>query len=155
MTALLAFLTTFGVSAFSAIVPVVNTEIYLLAASALAPRELAIPLVIAAATGQMLGKSLMYLAGVGALRLPSERLRRTVARVEARYQQAGAGGATLGGGIIFLSAVVGLPPFYVVSVACGLFRIPFMRFLVLGIVGRLIRFAVIVFVPQAYKAWSG
>ena len=154
MTALIAFLTTFGVCAFSAVVPLVNAEIYLLAASALAPRELALPLIIAAATGQMLGKSLMYFAGVGALRLPSERLRRTVARVEARYRAAGTGGASLGGGIILLSAVVGLPPFYIVSIACGLFRIPFAQFFLLGLLGRLVRFAVIVLAPQAYKAWA-
>lgn len=154
MTAMLAFLTTFGVCALSAVVPVVNAEIYLLAASAMAPRELALPLIVAAATGQMLGKSIMYYAGVGALRLPSERLRRTVARVEARYRSAGKGGATFGGGIILLSAVVGLPPFYVVSIACGLFRIPFAQFLVLGLLGRLVRFAVIVLAPQAWKAWT-
>ncbi len=155
MTAVLAFLTTFGVCALSAVVPVVNSEIYLLAASALAPPELAVPLIVAAASGQMLGKSIMYFAGVGALRLPSERLRRMVARVEQRYRTAGKGGATLGGGIILLSAVVGLPPFYVVSIACGLFRIPFMQFLLLGTLGRLVRFTVIVLAPQAYKAWNG
>src|SRR5688500_4192417 len=154
MTALLAFLTTFGVCALSAVIPLVNAEIYLLGASALAPRELAIPLIVAAATGQMLGKSVMYFAGVGALRLPSERLRRMVARVDERYRTAGKGGATLGGGIILLSAIVGLPPFYVVSIACGLFRIPFVQFLVLGTIGRLIRFALIVLAPQAWKAWT-
>lgn len=154
MTPLLTFLTTFGVCAFSAVFPIVNTELYLLGASALAPRELAVPLIVAAASGQMLGKSIMYFAGVGALRLPSERLRRMVARVEARYHAAGKGGATLGGGVILLSAIVGLPPFYVVSVACGLFRIPFAQFFVLGLFGRLVRFAAIVLAPQAWKAWT-
>src|SRR5687768_15398152 len=154
MTALVAFLTTFVVCAFSAVVPVVNSEIYLLAASAMAPREFAIPLILAAASGQMLGKSIMYFAGVGALSLPGERLRRMVAQVEARYRAAGTGGATLGGGVILLSAVVGLPPFYVVSVACGLFRIPFAQFFVLGLFGRLVRFALIVLAPQAWKAWT-
>ena len=154
MTAVLAFLTTFGVCALSAVVPVVNSEIYLLAASAMAPPELAIPLILAAATGQMLGKSIMYYAGVGALRLPSERLRRTVARVEDRYRSAGTGAATIGGGVILLSAVVGLPPFYVVSIACGLFRIPFTQFFVIGLLGRLVRFAVLVLAPQAWKAWT-
>ena len=152
MTATIAFLTTFGVSALSAVIPLVNTEIYLLGASALAPRELAIPLIVAATLGQMAGKSLMYFAGVGALRLPGERLRRMVAQVEQRYQRAGAGGATLGGGIILASAVIGLPPFYVVSIACGLFRIPFAQFLVLGLIGRLVRFSVIVLAPQLVKA---
>lgn len=154
MTPLITFLTTFGVCAFSAIVPLVNAELYLLAASALAPRELAVPLIIAAAFGQMLGKSVMYFVGVGALRLPSERLKRAVAKAEHRYRSAGTGGATLGGGVILLSAVVGLPPFYVVSVACGLLRVPFAQFLILGVLGRLVRFSVIVLAPQAWKAWT-
>ena len=153
MPTILTFLTTFGVCAFSAVVPLVNAEVYLLAASALSSRELVIPLVVAAATGQMAGKSLMYYAGVGALRLPSERLRQVVARVEDRYRSTKAGGATLGGGIILLSAVLGLPPFYVVSVACGLLRIPFVQFFVLGLLGRLVRFTVIVLAPQFVKAW--
>lgn len=154
MNATLAFLTTFGVCAFSAVVPLVNAELYLLAASALAPRELAVPLILAAAFGQMAGKSLMYLAGVGALKLPGERLRRVVAQADARYHRAATGGATLGGGVILLSAIVGLPPFYIVSVACGLLRIPFMQFLVLGLAGRLVRFTVIVLAPQFWKAWA-
>lgn len=152
MTAVLAFLTTFGVCALSAVIPLVNAEIYLLGASALAPRELAIPLIVAATLGQMAGKSLMYFAGAGAVHLPGERLQRMVAQVEQRYQRAGAGGATLGKGIILVSAMVGLPPFYVVSIACGLFRIPFAQFLVLGLLGRLVHFGVIVLVPQLVKA---
>lgn len=152
MTAILTFLTTFGVCALSAVVPLVNAELYLLAASAIAPRELVVPLIVAASTGQMAGKSVMYYAGVGALSLPSARLRRVVARVEERYRSAKAGGATLGGGIILLSAVVGLPPFYVVSIACGLLRIPFVQFFALGLLGRLIRFTLIVLAPQILKA---
>jgi membrane protein YqaA with SNARE-associated domain len=152
---LLTSLTTFGVCLLSAVVPFVNAELYLLGASALAPRGLVVPLVVAAALGQMAGKALMYWAGVGALELPGERLRRMVASVKARYPADGTGGAALGGGVILLSASVGLPPFYVVSIACGLLRIPFARFFLLGLVGRLARFGVIVLAPQAVKAWGG
>lgn len=154
MTAALTFLATFVVCALSAIVPLVNAELYLIAASAAAPPELVVPLVLAAALGQMAGKSLMYYAGVGALKLPGERLRRMVVHVEQRYRAGGTGTATLGGGVILLSASVGLPPFYVVSIACGLLRIPFMQFFVLGLAGRLVRFGVIVTAPQLLKAWE-
>ena len=153
MNAVAAFLTTFGVCALSAVVPFVNAELYLVAASAVSPPDMVGWLIAAAALGQMAGKSLMYYAGVGALVLPSERLRRMVTQVQHKYRGAGAGGATLGGGIIMLSASVGLPPFYVVSIACGLLRIPFMQFFAIGLLGRLVRFGLIVLGPQLVKAW--
>lgn len=149
-----AVLGTFAVCVLSAIVPFVNAELYLIAASAYAAPGLAWMLVIAAALGQMAGKSLMYYAGVGALSLPGERLRRMVAQVRERYEGAGAAGTTLGTGVILLSASLGLPPFYVVSIACGLLRIPFIQFFALGLVGRLARFGVIVLAPQLVKFWT-
>lgn len=154
MTPLVIFLTTFGVCALSAVVPVVNAELYLLAASAVVPHELVVPLIAAAALGQMAGKSLMYYAGVGVLELPGKRLKRMVAQVNAKYHDAGAGGTTLGSGVILLSAGVSVPPFYVVSIACGLLRIPFAQFFFLGLLGRLIRFGIVVLGPQLWKAWS-
>lgn len=155
MTDLVTVLVTFAVCVASAIIPVVNAELYLIAASALATPGVAWMLVIAGALGQMVGKSLMYYAGVGALQLPSERLQRMVAQVRERYQGTGATGSTLGTGVILLSATVGLPPFYVVSIACGLLRIPFLQFFVLGLLGRLVRFGVMVLAPQLVKAWTG
>lgn len=145
---------TFAVCVLSAVVPFVNAELYLIGVSAVVPPGVAWMLVIAAALGQMVGKSLMYYAGVGALSLPGERLRRMVANVRERYEGAGATGSTLGTGVILLSAGVGLPPFYVVSIACGLLRIPFMQFFVLGLIGRLARFGVIVLAPQLVKLWA-
>lgn len=154
MSVLLTILTTFGVCALSAVVPFVNAELYLIAASAMSPPAAIAPLIIAGALGQMVGKALMYYAGVGALVLPSERLKRMVAQVEHKYRGAGAGGATLGGGIIMFSATVGLPPFYIVAIACGLLRIPFAQFFVLGLLGRLVRFGIMVLAPQLVKAWA-
>ncbi|HEU4630253.1 MAG TPA: VTT domain-containing protein [Gemmatimonadaceae bacterium] len=154
MTVIEAFLATLGVCLLSAVVPFVNAELYLLAAASVASSRLAPALVVAAALGQMLGKSLMYYAGRGALRLPSERLRRMVATVERRYREEGAAGAAVGSTVILASAGLGLPPFYVVSIACGILRIPFAQFFVLGLLGRLARFGVIVLGPQLARAWG-
>lgn len=154
MTTIGALLATFGVCLLSAVVPFVNAELYLLAAAAVASSRLVPALVVAAALGQMLGKSFMYYAGRGALRLPSERLRRMVATVERRYRQEGAAGAAIGGTVILASASLGLPPFYVVSIACGVLRIPFAQFFVLGLLGRLVRFGVVVLGPQLARAWG-
>ena len=151
---LLAFLGTFGYCILGAVIPFLNTEIYLLAVSAAAPRSLILPLIIAAALGQMVGKSAMYFAGRGAMRLPSERLRRMVESVRLRYQT-GSAAPALGGTVLMASATVGLPPFYIVAVACGIFRVPFLQFLLIGLTGMLIRYGVVVMAPQLLKGLSG
>jgi membrane protein YqaA with SNARE-associated domain len=147
MSPLATFFATLGVCALSAVVPFVNAELYLVAASALAPRGLVVPLIVAGAVGQMIGKTVMYYAGRGAVRLPSERLRKGIATVREKYGDRRA----LGDPIVFTSASLGFPPFYIVSVACGLLRVNVVRFIILGLVGRLIRFSIIVLAPQLIK----
>jgi len=132
----------------SAMIPVLHAEAYLIAVSALSPPAVAWALVIAATAGQMVGKVLMYFAGRGALRLPSEWLRARIAAAEARYS----GSRKIGNGLIFVSASVGLPPFFFVSVAAGMLRVPLPSFIVFGTAGRFIRFAVAVFLPQLLKS---
>ena len=44
--------------------------------------------------------------------------------------------------MLFASASTGFPPFYVVSVASGALHIQFRRFLLIGFLGRTIRFAI-------------
>jgi membrane protein YqaA with SNARE-associated domain len=145
------FLTTFAVCLVSAVIPIVNAELYLLGASALAPRAFVPALIIAAALGQMIGKGVMYYAGRGALTIRWARLQRLVASVEERYRRTGADRSALGGSVIFLSAAVGFPPLYVVSIACGMFRVPFALFFTVGVIGRLVRFGAIVLLPQLFK----
>ena len=48
---------------------------------------------------------------------------------------------------VLVSAVVGLPPFYVVSVAAGAMGLQFRRFVFVGTLGRLLHFAAV--------AWMG
>jgi membrane protein YqaA with SNARE-associated domain len=147
MSAVIALLTTFGFCVVSAVVPFANAEIYLLSAAALAPRELALPLAAAAALGQMVGKTLMYLAGRGAVRLPGERTRRALETARVKY----ANRASIGGVVLFASATAGVPPFYIVAIAAGVMRVPMAQFIVIGLVGRLIRFGALVIFPNLLK----
>jgi membrane protein YqaA with SNARE-associated domain len=147
MSPLLTVLATYGVLLLSAVVPFVNAELYLIAAAALAPRDLLVPLIVAATLGQMTGKLLMYYAGRGAVHLPSARVRRAIATVRTRYADRSA----LGDLTILASASVGLPPFYVVSIAAGMLGIHVARFAALGTVGRAARFAAIVLAPQLFR----
>jgi membrane protein YqaA with SNARE-associated domain len=50
--------------------------------------------------------------------------------------------------LIFLSALIGIPPFFIVSVAAGAIGLAFPRFLAVGAAGRLAHFTVVAFVPE-------
>jgi membrane protein YqaA with SNARE-associated domain len=56
-------------------------------------------------------------------------------------------------GVVLLSSVFGMPPFYLVAMAAGALDVAFGRFLAVGTVGRLIHFGTIAFVP--HLAWRG
>jgi membrane protein YqaA with SNARE-associated domain len=142
-------LATFLYCVGSAVIPLMHAEAYLITVSALTTPALSWAIVLAATAGQMLGKVAMYWAGRGALRLPSERMRRRLAAVTARYE----GQRGVGNGLIFLSASTGLPPFYATAVAAGMLRVPLGSLILFGFPGRFLRFAAAVFLPQLVKRW--
>jgi membrane protein YqaA with SNARE-associated domain len=135
---------SFAVGLVSGLVPALNTEAYLLMIVALAPRGVVVPAVVFVTLGQMLAKALLYLAGSGALgsRFLSARGER-LAGLERRLASMRTGAAA----VLFSSALTGIPPFYLVSVAAGSLRYSLARFLLVGGSGRLLRFAAIVALP--------
>ena len=147
MTPLVTWLTTLGVCVVSAIFPFVNAEIYLLSVVALSPESLALPLALAATIGQMIGKVLMYTAARSGARLPGEWMNRKLAKAEAWLRER----EGIGGIALLSSATTGIPPFYAVTVACGLVRFRFLHFFAVGFLGRLVRFSAVVLLPQLVK----
>jgi membrane protein YqaA with SNARE-associated domain len=144
-------LTSFAICGAGALIPFLNTEVYLIGASAMAPRALWVPLVVSGTIGAMAGKVLLYYAGRGVVKLPGGRVQRGLARMQARMEE-----KPLVGKLLYAaSAVVGVPPFYVTTVAAGAVGMNFMFFLVVGFFGRLIRFALVVALPQMAKAGLG
>jgi membrane protein YqaA with SNARE-associated domain len=124
-------------------VPLINTELLVLAVAASIPRHLAFPLVLLATAGTMVGKFAMYLAGRGVMNIRirrRERVDRFLADLEQRRG--------LTGSLLFASASLGVPPFYVVAVGSGMARLALGRFLAVGFAGRFLRFAAVVFAPQ-------
>ena len=144
MSLLAAWITTFAVCVAGSIVPLINTEIYLISAVALSPSSYVVPLVVAATLGQMAGKVVMYYAGRGVVRLPSERVRTRMVAMQARLQARPRAGEA----VLLASATVGLPPLYVVAIACGAVRMNLVSFIVIGTVGRLIHFAAVAALPE-------
>ena len=56
-----------------------------------------------------------------------------------------------GGAIV--SALVGVPPFYVVSVVAGALRLSFAAFLAVGGLGRLAHFGLLAAAPHLARRW--
>ena len=105
---------------------------------------LLVPLAIAATLGQMIAKTALYAGGQRlANALPAPRR----ARVD-RACAAFASRPRLQNATLLASAIVGMPPFYVVTLAYGVLRLPFTTFVTLGTIGRAIRFSAIVFMPR-------
>lgn len=149
-------LTLLGVAFASAVIPVINLEVYLgalaLFGSERGPADIVV-LSLVAAVGQMVGKMLFYLAGRGVLTLPkrlkpdtekqpSERRTRNAERI-ARWQERAQTRPWVSAGFVGISASVGIPPFAIVSVVAGTMRVPATVFVLAGLIGRWGRFAVV------------
>lgn len=151
---------TFGYSVVSALVPVVNAELYLVGLMTRQP-QLAWWLVgLAAAAGQMVGKLVYYCAGRGTLQLPT-RLRRRSERQSAgrwsrwlaRFQRTCHDRPVWTIGVLLVSASIGLPPYLAIAVLAGVGRVPLPTFLVTGLVGRFARFGAIAASPALITTW--
>jgi len=148
---LAVWLTTFAVCAISGPLPVVHSELYLFTVSVASPARWVWALIIAAVLGQLAGKSLLYFVGRGAIRIRSERFQRMIQGAQAKMQA----NPRTGGGILFVSATLGLPPMFPTTLACGAARMNYAWFLILTAAGRFVHYAIVVFVPQLGKAWLG
>ncbi|NIP78469.1 MAG: hypothetical protein GWM90_04400 [Gemmatimonadetes bacterium] len=135
---------TFGVCVIAGFTPLVNAELFLLAVAIGLEPACAPAVIVAAAVGQMTAKLVWYEAGAGLVRLGPGRMRDRVERARARV----AAHRHMGGPFVLTSAVTGIPPFFAVSIASGVVAFGPARFMALGLVGRLVRFTVVLAVPQ-------
>jgi membrane protein YqaA with SNARE-associated domain len=133
-----------GVS--SALVPLINIEAYLGVRGAVASVQGVWLLGLVAAVGQMIGKVVWYYLGANALDWGWVRRRverpRTQARL-LRWRDRTRERPLFSGLLVFVSAVTGLPPFAVIAVVAGQLRMSLPLFVVLGLLGRWLRFAAV------------
>jgi membrane protein YqaA with SNARE-associated domain len=145
------YLTTYIVGVISGFVPVVNLEVYLVWVAAFTASSQGILISILATLGQMTAKTMMYLAGAGVLKIsykkPNEKLRAIQMKLAGWKHRISL--------FLFLSAFSGIPPFYLVSIAAGVGKIPFMPFVIAGLAGRFLRFTLTVFFPHLLKQLFG
>lgn len=131
----------------SALVPVVSAEAYALVLAGRTHPALAVPVVLALAVGQTIGKLVLFEAarrGSGALghRFATRHGGRT-ARWADRIRDC-LGSRRTGLPLVFTSAALGLPPLAAVSLAAGASAQRRWEFGALCLVGRTARFAVLV-----------
>lgn len=138
---------TFLFCAMSGIVPLMNSELFILYLGSTASHSQFPALIVLAALGQMSAKVLLYYAGRGVLKLPLGRGQAKVDALRARLLATG----QAAGGVTFVSALTGLPSFYAISVIAGTLGWPFSRFLAWGTAGRILRFSVLLFLPGIVK----
>jgi membrane protein YqaA with SNARE-associated domain len=133
---------TFLMALVSGVVPfVLNIELYLVAVAAMsrAPAPAIVGLTVA---GQMLAKYLLYLAGKGALSSRFIRMERREAAIKTfeKYR-------THSLSVVAFSSVTGFPPFYGISLAAGMVKLPLLSFMVVGTIGRIARFTAVYLAP--------
>jgi membrane protein YqaA with SNARE-associated domain len=139
---------TLAVAAAGGLLPFINVEAWLLGVSALCPGAALVPVVLAASLGQVAAKVLLYRAGGG---MRGWGARHRGARFAGAVQRLD-GAAAHATAVVFASALTGVPPFYVVSVAAGVVRFHLPRFLALALVGRLLRFTLVFLLPRVVSA---
>lgn len=143
------YLTTYVVGVISGFVPVVNLEVFLVWVAALTPSSQAVAITVLATFGQMTAKTAMYLAGAGFLKISVKKPGKKLQAVQTKMAQ----WQHRMGLFMFISAFLGVPPFYVVSIASGMCRVPLQVFVIWGFAGRLLRFAIVVFFPHLLKGF--
>jgi pimeloyl-ACP methyl ester carboxylesterase/membrane protein YqaA with SNARE-associated domain len=144
---LLCFITVFF-GALASLSPLSPVEPVLVAIALVAPRWLLLPLILLAAASHMSTKTIVFLGGQRLERAFSGRRRERFEAFRARLT----GRPMLQRGTLFVSSVVGLPPFYVVTALCGTLKMPLREFLMVGTTGRTIRFAALMLLPQLFRA---
>ena len=151
---------TFGYSVVSALVPVVNAELYLVGLMTRQP-QLAWWLVgLAAAACPVPRSSRRACRPSAPPRLPA-RLRRRSERQNAgrwsrrltRFQQTCHNRPVWTVGVLLASASIGLPPYLAIALLAGVGRVPLPTFLVTGLVGRFARFGAIAASPALINTW--
>jgi membrane protein YqaA with SNARE-associated domain len=138
---------TFLFCAMSGIVPLMNSELFMLYLGSTASHSQFPALIVLATLGQMSAKVALYCAGRGVLKLPMGRGQAKMEALRARLSATG----QAAGGVTFVSALTGLPSFYAISVIAGTLGWPFSRFLAWGTIGRILRFSLLLFLPGLLK----
>jgi membrane protein YqaA with SNARE-associated domain len=137
-------LALFGVSFASALIPLINLEVYLIGLGAVAGSGRVWLFAAVAGVGQMVGKLVWYYLGANSLRWGWVRRKVEKPKAQAKlelWRRRTHERPLIGALLLFASAATGFPPFAIVAVLAGQLRMNVALFLVVGTLGRTLRFA--------------
>ncbi len=134
----LALAAALGICIVGGFLPWVNTEAAVVAAALWLPPGALPFLVLGAATAQVVAKSVLYGLARWAPRGLPRRAQAGIQKVSALA--AGRRSPTF---TVLASSTLGVPPFYLVALACGTLAVPFGAFLSAAFVGAAVRYAVV------------
>ena len=146
---LLLCLGAMALSAASGVLPASPVEPIIVAMAALMPRWMLLPAAALVTLSAMSTKVLVYAGGMQAQRMFPQRTRPRVDALAARLR---AQGPNARRSLIVISAMTGVPSFYVVTVLCGTLRMPVREWFIAGTVGRAVRIIGLVFLPTLLAA---
>lgn len=132
------------VCAMGAVVPGTPIEPVMIGVALVAPAGLVLPVVAIATTSHMATKTAMFVAAQRLDRALPPARRATVDRACARMGPH----RRLQRATLLVSAVTGVPPFMVTTLACAALRLPLREYLAVGATGRLVRFAALMLLPR-------
>lgn len=159
----------FGVAFGSALLPLINIELFVIGmAAGQAGMHWAL-IAAVVSVGQVAGKMLYFLAARGSIHLPAflhrkpkpmtptrlrwqlrtKRLRGWVEGIKERCERHPHWMV----GTYGVSSVVGLPPYMAMTVLAGLVRMPLHTFVSVGLVGRFVRFSMLAASPAMFAGW--
>jgi membrane protein YqaA with SNARE-associated domain len=132
---------TLVVGVLSGLVPVINGEVFLVAVVLLTGEVWpAIALALLVAVGQMIAKVMLWKMAASASEAGKDtRFGKKIAQARAKIEK----WRDKPLAVTFISALTGLPPFYIVTLIAAALGVRFRTFLILGIIGRVVRFVVI------------
>lgn len=148
-----SLLQTFGLFGGAAIIgfiagmfPIISIELFLVGVSTWAAPSPGgfVLLVLLAAIGHQIAKSLCYYGGEGMLALPKGKMKARIERAQARIERWNKRPKL----IMFFGSTVGFPPLYLLAFIAGpLMHIRFWQFTAICFFGRIGRFATVMLVP--------
>jgi membrane protein YqaA with SNARE-associated domain len=144
---MILWLTTFGFSIASALLPFLPMEVYVVGVAASGPSvPAAIGLGVAAGLGATVGKVVWYEAARRGLESRWAQKKLSTPKMKAAYERWHGrmhGRPWYAAGIMLLAASVGIPPLLVMAAVAGMLRMPMWVFLPTVVVGRSLRFSLL------------
>lgn len=128
---------------FTGYIPSVSTEVFLAGIGlTLAPSQI-LPLAFLGALMQTIAKCHLYFLSNRIAYCLSFKSRRKLILLRRRFTQQ----ESISNSLLFISALVGLPPYYLMNLVCGLLDTGWFHFCMIGFIGMFIRFSVCLAFP--------